>query len=660
MKDLVLRQFVSSFAESTGLEHLDQPDQLTHFACSTILRKNHGLEELNPERFIVDGEGDAGIDAIAILVNGRPVFETSDVDYLYDKLRRLDVDFVFIQTKSSDSFSAGEIGTFTFGVEQFFGEEPSIPLNAELSSAHALKSYIYTKSIQMDQNPNCHLYFTAAGQWKEPNEPAARIRDGEKKLRNTQLFTRATVRAIDAEALKGAYRELERGTIREVELSRTAVFPKVNGVNEAYIGLMNGDQFIKLVADEQGCINRGLFYDNVRDFQGHNPVNQEITQTLSAADSRERFALLNNGVTIVAREIKRTGDSFRVADFQIVNGCQTTHVIFEQKDKIGSDTLIPVKLLATADSRIISEVVKATNRQTPVLPEALESLRDFHKELEDYYLARESSREEGKRIYYERRSKQYAFEKISPSRIVTLASQVSAFVTMFLDEPHSQHRYYGELLKSYESRLFLDDHEPSPYYTSAISFLRIQALFNAGKLPKKHRNFRPHVLMLIRVLAGGPNRPRLNNKKKIDSYCNKILEAVSTRDKLTSMCEEALAIIESKLSAFDGANPHPTRLKAFTAALLGSNGSVPQKPSTNTLQGKITHYDQFKRFGYIESSSGEDYSFRDKNIADVPHRLRHRGTRVLFIAKQREGEISADSIRLDLENQPGGAGQLQH
>lgn len=55
-----------------------------------------------------------------------------------------------------------------------------------------------------------------------------------------------------------------------------------------------------------------------------------------------------------------------------------------------SAAYIPVKLVVTDDSEVINEVIKATNRQTAVLPESLESLSPFHRELEDFYNVRQA------------------------------------------------------------------------------------------------------------------------------------------------------------------------------------------------------------------------------------------------------------------------------
>ena len=93
--------------------------------------------------------------------------------------------------------------------------------------------------------------------------------------------------------------------------------------------------------------------------------------------------------------------------FQIVNGCQTSFVLYENRRKLIDDknAFLIVKLISTKDKEITDSIVKATNRQTPVLNEAFETLRDFHKNLEDIY----SKYPPEYRLFYERRSKPVSY-----------------------------------------------------------------------------------------------------------------------------------------------------------------------------------------------------------------------------------------------------------
>ena len=80
------------------------------------------------------------------------------------------------------------------------------------------------------------------------------------------------------------------------------------------------------------------------DWQGYNDVNSEIRSTLESP-SKNRFVLMNNGLTIIARDLHPTGDKFRVEDYQIVNGCQTSHVLFDQRESLDDSVTIPIRLI---------------------------------------------------------------------------------------------------------------------------------------------------------------------------------------------------------------------------------------------------------------------------------------------------------------------------
>jgi AIPR protein len=101
------------------------------------------------------------------------------------------------------------------------------------------------------------------------------------------------------------------------------------------------------------------------------------------------------------------GNRFTIRDYQIVNGCQTSHVLYNCKNFGGIDNLqVTVKIIVTDKDDVINSIIKATNHQTPVKKEELEALSAFQKKLEQYYDSYEYS-DAGERLYYERRSKQY-------------------------------------------------------------------------------------------------------------------------------------------------------------------------------------------------------------------------------------------------------------
>ena len=653
MNDLVLEGFVDSFAEARGLSNLPQNEVFEAFVASSILRKYHQSDILGMEDdILVGGGGDGGMDAVVILVNGRLVSTEESLQFFFDSHGRLDVEFVFIQSKTSSGFNAAEIGNFAFGVEQFFrsvlSSDASMAFKPEIIQKIDLTRTIYSQAIRMQNHPKCSLYYVTTGSWADAPEPSGRLDDGKSRLVGLTLFSDVRVTPVDADLLKTTYRELERSVVKEVDFTRTAAFPRIDRVGEAYIGLLPGSEFIKLVTTDDGELNRELFFDNVRDFQGHNPVNREIEHTLSDEQLRNSFPLLNNGITIIARSIKRTADTFQIHDFQIVNGCQTTHILFQNRDVVDENTFIPVKLVATDDSQVVNEVIKATNRQTAVLPEALESLSTFHRELEDLYITRESGRSFSERIYYERRSKQYAMDNIHPSNIVTLTGQITSFIGMFLDEPHSHPRYYGELLKSYEGRLFAGDHKPEPYYTSGVSLAMVEKWLNSRSEWRELRSYKHQLLMLLRVLISGPDMPRLNSNG-ISAYSLRVVDALRDPNRGLEEFGKAVDVLRTSLERFrtqnsgrpnDAERNPPHRLRAFTEQLKQDvHSTSPEKavqglgeyPVIGTMsRGEIKFFDDVKRYGFIGTNTGLDMFVHESEITAIPYHLRVPGVEVTF------------------------------
>ena len=134
--------------------------------------------------------------------------------------------------------------------------------------------------------------------------------------------------------------------------------------------------------------------------------------------------MLNNGITIVAKSITPVGDQIEIYDYQIVNGCQTSYVLFDNRKFLRDDSFVMVKLIEVTNENVSDRVIYTTNRQTEVKSEAFAATKHFHKRLQDYY----DSVSNPYRLYYERRSKQYDLnDSVSKNRVVTLTQQIQSY-----------------------------------------------------------------------------------------------------------------------------------------------------------------------------------------------------------------------------------------
>ena len=247
MNDVILDGLVKSFAERKGISGLTSSETFEFFVASSVLRKYHQSDITDIESgALVGGGGDGGLDAIAVLVNGHPVYTEQDIEFFVEKLRRLEVEFVFIQAKSAPGFRAADIGTFVFGVRQFFSAvlEPTtdVTFRMEVQQVVDLARHIYSQTVKMQENPRCFLYYVTTGEWEDAPEPSKRFADGQHQLEELNIFSNVRRVAVGATLLKKIYRDLERGVVKEVEFGKAAVFPKIAGVDEAYIGLLPGTE----------------------------------------------------------------------------------------------------------------------------------------------------------------------------------------------------------------------------------------------------------------------------------------------------------------------------------------------------------------------------------------------------------------------------------
>ena len=129
--------------------------------------------------------------------------------------------------------------------------------------------------------------------------------------------------------------------------------------------------------DKEKEINKridSLFSDNIRGFLEYNRTNKKIRETLYS-DYAEYFPFLNNGITIIAEHIKIPREMqaglypVETKNPMIVNGLQTTHVIYEtylKNPSLLDGVYVLVRLYETVDPELVEKITDATNTQSPI------------------------------------------------------------------------------------------------------------------------------------------------------------------------------------------------------------------------------------------------------------------------------------------------------
>jgi hypothetical protein len=125
-------------------------------------------------------------------------------------------------------------------------------------------------------------------------------------------FDDVTVKCVTRDDLRELYKRATHAVPATFEMAKKVSLPKMPGVEESLLGIVSARELVeKVLTDPTGHIRTALFHENVRDFQGYNPVNTQIRETIRDDLKRRCFAVLNNGVTVVTRNLQWDRDPCR-------------------------------------------------------------------------------------------------------------------------------------------------------------------------------------------------------------------------------------------------------------------------------------------------------------------------------------------------------------
>jgi hypothetical protein len=325
---------------------------------------------------------------------------------------------------------------------------------------------------------------------------------------------------------------------------------------------------------------------------------------------------LNNGITIVCDDFVANNRKLKIVNPQIVNGCQTSHIIFEawQKNLKINDVPLSIKVISTNNQDVSNDIVRGTNRQNIVLDEAFEATKEFHKNLEDFF--NHSSFDLQYKIYYERRAKQYNHNPlIKQIQRINLRILTQYFCGMFLNKPHFSHRHESILIKELQNNIFKESHSRLPYYVASYSFFLLEKLFRATDFYPDLRPYKPHLLMMFREAIAG-NRPRLDDEKEIDKHSLKIIDVIKDEERANEMFNKIAQLfrktVETWINQYNRSRYAIKDVEEFTELLIKQTRSEFSITSTNVSNSEETLFYGFVlntlvdrnglRFGFIKRS----------------------------------------------------------
>lgn len=560
MENTILAGLVEEFCDEHGI--YEEESKAYEYLINYLIVSRVQPEAVESAEQIlsldVDDGGTFGIDGMAFFVNDVLISDVKELSN-FSKARSNEINFTFIQTKTSASIDVGDISKFARAVQEFFQEQTKMVENSLVRKQRKIKESMFKREFAKNNSknsPTCSLFFAFTGRDLQNETVLTVIRqERENILKSCPEIKDVTFIILDSDKVINLYSENTNSLEVDITFRDRILKEGIAGVQDSYYGFLPANEFLKLIEDEYGNIRKNIFYENVRDYLGDdNPVNAGMIKTLSSSEGQQLFPLLNNGVTIIAKYIKPiSGSSFIIKDYQIVNGCQTSNVIHKCKNHIEdlAKLSVPVKIIYTEDSGVTEQIIKANNKQSVVPDEAFIALEQFHKQLQEYY--KQTSKKVPNPIYYERRSREIANDSelnVSRQQIVTLHAQIRAYVSVYLSEPHLVYSNNPTfILKTARTNIFSNADCGAPYYTSSYIVFQIRELFRNHQIPySKYHHFVYYFAFLVRVFMSESIKPfPPSNVKGNEAEKQKVIETFSDGEKIMPIIERCKKIIDDAL-----------------------------------------------------------------------------------------------------------------
>ena len=504
--DRITASLLSGFSRENGLENLPEEKRFEHFSAFSVIRR-HYSRSFSTDDVVLGGGGDTGIDAIALIVNNVLVTDVDAVREIAAHNDFVEPVFVFVQSERSAGFDGSKIGNFGFGVLDFFSSDPKLPRSVEVSNLAAVTDTILGEFAHILRPSRCYLYYVTTGQWVGDAHLTARRDAVIEDLNALSIFQSVEMDCVGASEIRAIYQRTKSPISRKILFDKRTEIPATEGVIQSAIGFLPFSEFKKLLIDDSGTeMLTSIFEDNIRDWQGYKAVNTGIRDTL-LSDHRSKFVLMNNGITIITRLLTKVGDLLTLTDYQIVNGCQTSNVLFEQREYINDSVQIPLRLIHTEDEGIKDLITKATNSQTDIKPDQFASSKDFARGLEVFF----STYPEEHRLYYERRDGQYDRGSESKIRVIDTPTILRSYASIFKEIPHAATRSYRSIRDEIGDKIFAQGDKPIGYYYAAYSWFVLETYFRVKAIDPSFKSARYHILLAVHLLINAEPAPKRNS-----------------------------------------------------------------------------------------------------------------------------------------------------
>jgi hypothetical protein len=543
----IISAYINEFCDDSFISETEKESKKFEYFINYCLSCSKYCDDVNVLE-VTTQEDDAGLDGILIFIDGQLITTVDEAKKCFESHKRnLEVQVLFVQSKTSDSYDRGEILKFGDGVVDFVSETPSLPQGEFVRNYKKIFDCIINNVSKIQNGrPDAFLKYVCTSNNEIQREIIATRDNIIRNVVNTGYFNDVQMEYYGLSDVMKLWESTKRNSVATINTIQTASYPIMKGIEEAYIAVVRVKDYISCVLQgEDGKQKTYLYEENVRAFLGEdNPVNDSIKNTLLDKNKCDKFAIYNNGITIISPDVKVQSNRISFENYQIVNGCQTSNILFSCKDSIDENTMITIKIIEATDPDIIADIVRATNSQSKVDENQFLSFSPFVRRLEKFFDATEDIEGKEVKLFFERRNGQYKNSGVQKKKVFGIGEVGRALGSIFLLVPDLASRYPNKFVKEKANQLFDEKNKEEAFYAAALVDYRFKQLSTRGKLLNKYAIYKWHILTIFGFLSTGTTPPSIQNKSKVTAYANKLLKVCCNEDECLKTFEQTIKIVE--------------------------------------------------------------------------------------------------------------------
>jgi len=541
----------------------DNPD--SHFVsdnkrflayCMWMLLRPYSLDYDQVVQGITDDSGDFGVDALYIFSSGQLLEEDSDLNGITPDDQ---VELKLIQVTTDNGFKESQMLKTKNGIDAIFSlQEPLVGNEAFRRRGELSRAAVRRWASVSNSNPlKVNVYYVCFGDASSITQSVSTVAERLVRSLAKNCAADARVNYLGAKEIFA----LGSQDSYSGELHCRDVIEYVDRQNNpgllGWLSIVDANSLLSLLTNDQGQLEPRYFQYNVRDYYGQQKkVNRNIAETLRS-DGRRNFWCLNNGVTIVCRQGNKLDKDITLKDFQVVNGCQTAHVLDECRGQLANDEScrVVVKVIQTTNEQVEADIIDATNSQTMVQGTALHANEPVQKAIEAHFLNYRPYI-----LYYERRINFYRRRLKPASRIVPVIRLFQVMYSVFWKQPGKSRNNPSRTFEDNYERVFNLDYDYDAYLVAYLLYLRLYAINRDNIRSKSTSQAREDVmdygmLHLTRtafaVLRGSDSVLDLKGRKsEFPKLKADLLAALEDDARVEDIYATSLTLVESAISEY--------------------------------------------------------------------------------------------------------------